>query len=389
MFGVLIVEKIKTVKKRIFLSNAIMMFVTLWMFLIVNICVVKIYSESIEHEFNISAENITDGDELKKLVEDWTIERNDFLLLFAADGIICIGVLFAVSQLFTGNLTKHILKPLEMLDEGAKRVREGNLDESINYKGDVEFETVCESFNSMQKHILDEQVKNRKYEKARTEMIMGISHDMRTPLTAAKGAVKAVIDGIADTEEKRKMFLEIAYKRTEDMDKLLEQLFYVSKMETGGIALNIKNTDLAEFIENYVCYKKDLIDGDIVFENNLKENLYTDIDIEQMRRIFDNLTENSIKYNDKEKTKINISLEKTDNDIIILFSDNGNGVPEEKIKYVFDEFYRCDESRNIKGGSGLGLYIVKCLVEQMKGKIKAYNKNGFVVEITLPIAKKV
>ena len=95
--------------------------------------------------------------------------------------------------------------------------------------GDAEFEDVCITFNHMQEHILREQEKNRKYEKARTDMIAGISHDLRTPLTAIRGTIKGLMDGIAATPEMQEKFLQAAYRRTGDMDGLLNQLFYVSK----------------------------------------------------------------------------------------------------------------------------------------------------------------
>lgn len=92
----------------------------------------------------------------------------------------------------------------------------------------------------MQKHILMEKEKNYKYEKARTDMIAGISHDLRTPLTAVRGTIKGLMDGVASTPERQNRFLKTAYRRTGDMDVLLNQLFYLSKLETGNMPLNLK-----------------------------------------------------------------------------------------------------------------------------------------------------
>lgn len=108
------------------------------------------------------------------------------------------------------------------------------------------------------------------------------------------------------------------------------------------------------------------------------------IDQEQFQRILDNLFENSRKYGNVKDLQISLTLRQTQEGFRITFSDNGQGLPEEKIEFIFDEFYRVDESRNKKEGNGLGLYIVKNLVESMGGRVWAENQNGLSVFIELP-----
>ena len=380
----------RTVRRRIFLSNALMVLVTLAIFLVINVGVIKIYAEYVEEELRTSAEKIVNEDELHDLVEDFTIHKNEFILLFLADGVLCIAVLVIMSQIFTGNLVKHIMEPLDELAAGAKRIRENDLTEDINYSGDIEFENVCDTFNKMQKHILREQEKNRKYEKARTDMIAGISHDLRTPLTAIRGTIKGLMDGIASTPEKQDRFLETAYRRTGEMDLLLNQLFYLSKIETGNMPITLRKIEISSFIKNYAQAKQGLMEAE-------KEELVEEtkgiteevaVDPEQLQRIFDNLLENSRKYGEKVPLKMKIGLRKTPGGILIRFSDNGVGVPENKLPHVFDEFYRVDESRNKKEGNGLGLYIVKYLIEAMGGTVRAENEDGFVVSMELPLGER-
>ena len=390
-----------TVKRRIFISNALMVLTTLVIFLVINLAVVKIYTESIETELKSSLEQLIDGRDtdhvenqeggflgIDDFLEDWTVHRNEFILLFGADGIICILALVLISQIFTRNLEKNIMEPLTLLAEGADRIRNNDLSTEIQYVGDAEFEDVCITFNHMQEHILKEQEKNRKYEKARTDMIAGISHDIRTPLTAVRGTIKGLMDGIATTPEMQKKFLETAYRRTGDMDGLLNQLFYVSKIETGNMPLSIQNLEISDFIRNYVKGKQEILDGEkeqIQAETG-DTHLEIAIDPEQMQRIFDNLVENSRKYAERESLKMKLSLRRTTGGVEIVFQDNGVGVPEEKLPYVFDEFYRGDESRNKKEGNGLGLYIVKYLVEAMGGKVSGENADGFAVRMEFPAA---
>lgn len=375
----------RTVKRRIFISNAMMVLLTLLIFLLINLFVIKFYSESIEKEFKASAEKVVDVDGMDDLLEGFTVRRNEFILIFGADGILCIIVLVIISQLFTKNLTEHIMEPLEALADGAKRIRDNDLTQNIKYMGEIEFENACVAFNDMQESILTEQEKNRRYEKARTDMIAGISHDLRTPLTAIRGTIKGLMDGVASRPEQQKKFLEAAYRRTGDMDLLLNQLFYLSKMETGNMLISLQNIEISAFLNNYAKSKQEFIESD-------KEQIKVDtrgitaevsVDPEQFQRILDNLLENSRKYGEKVPLMIEIALHKTPKGLSVCFKDNGVGVPEEKLPRIFEEFYRGDESRNKKEGNGLGLYIVKYLMEAMGGSVRAESADGLAVYLEL------
>ena len=374
----------RTVKRRIFLSNTLMVLATLLIFLFINMVIVKAYWEFLEQEFETSMEGTADPEELEEIIEGFTVRRNGFILLFAADGILCTAVLVTVSQLFTKNLVRHIMEPLNALADGAERIRNNDLTQDVEYTGDLEFEAVCRTFNDMRNSILAEQEKNRKYEKARTDMIAGISHDLRTPLTAARGTIKGLLDGVTSTPEHQKKFLETAYRRTGDMSVLLNHLFDLSKLETGNMPLHLQTVDLNDFIRKYVAGKQEAPEEDAEFSADLKGSAaYVSVDPEQLQRIFDNLLENSRKYSGAEPLKIRIALNREDGDFCICFSDNGAGVPEEKLPYIFDEFYRGDESRNKKEGNGLGLYIVKYLTEAMGGSVRAENAGGLAVFMKL------
>lgn len=382
--------KKSTVKRRIFVSNTLMILVTLILFFLINVVTVKIYSESVENELKMNMNQVMDEDDLEKIVKEWTIKKNEFILLFTADGIICVIALVVISQAFTRNLSKHIMNPLDELCDGAIRVQNNNLSQEVLYTGDVEFEKVCKAFNEMQVHILDEKEKNRAYEKARTDMIAGISHDLKTPLTAIKGSIKGLLDGIASTTKMQQKFLSTAYRRTLEMEVLLNQLFYLSKLETGNMPLTLKQIDLVKYVSMYVTEKQKVLNLEEVrlFVNIPEEECTVLIDPEQMYRILDNLLENSIKYSGKDLVHIEISLKQTKEQVHLIISDDGSGVEEEKLKHVFEEFYRGDASRNLKEGNGLGLYIVKCLVEKMKGTVTVSNNNGFVVDIVLPLISR-
>ena len=278
------------------------------------------------------------------------------------------------------------MEPLEALIEGAKRIQNGNLKEEIYYRGDEEFENVCNTFNAMQRTMLEDGKRRRKDEKARTDMVTGISHDLRTPLTSIQGYIKGILDGVADTEEKKQIYLQTAYEATKEMNILLQKLFDFSRLESGQMPFHKIKGDLAEFTAAYVAQKELVIDSNRVNISLTKEaevlpEIY--MDIEQIKRIFDNLLENSMKYVNADPIKIRIYIYEEGSYVVLRWKDNGDGVAEEKLGNIFEKFYRCDEART-KKGSGVGLYVVKYIVEQHGGKVTAKNENGLMFQLYFP-----
>ncbi|WKY45111.1 HAMP domain-containing sensor histidine kinase [Eubacteriaceae bacterium ES2] len=318
----------------------------------------------------------------------WGMDRGMFemfLIVFSVTGILAIAALMICSQIFTKLLIDRIMKPVRELNRAARRIKEGNFDEAILYEEEDEFGEVCQTFNSMQKNLKAELEKSEAYEKSRTEMISGISHDLRTPLTSIKASIKGILDGVASTPDKQQQYLTIAYRKANDMEGLLKKLFFISKLETGNMPFFRKHVDLGDWLEKYADEKRHENDQLTIDLEKDDGSYNVMIDSEQMKRVFDNLLENSIKYAGVEALKITLSLKQQADKIKIRFSDNGLGLEETKIPHVFEQFYRGDESRNTKNeGSGLGLYVCKYIVEQHGGVIMAENNDGFTVCIELP-----
>lgn len=324
----------------------------------------------------------------------WGIDRGVFemfVIVFIIAGIIIIAGLLLCCQIFTRFMIKRIMRPVDELNQVAIRVKDGNLDEPVVYASHDEFEEVCNTFNEMQSNLKAGMEQNAKYEKARTEMVSGISHDLRTPLTSVKGFIKGMLDGVANTPEKKEQYLKISYQKACDMEVLLQKLFFFSKLETGNMPIFTKRVELGTWAENYVEQKQLESEekGYEIGSDRMDDTCYSMIDGEQMKRVLDNLLENSLKYANIRPLRIRISIEKQDGQVHVIFADNGAGVAEEKLPHVFEQFYRGDEARNSKNdGSGLGLYVCKYIVEQQGGTVRAYNEHGFVVEMTFPEAEK-
>lgn len=309
------------------------------------------------------------------------------LISFLIVGIASILIIMLFSRIFTNHLVNKIMEPIQKLINGASRIENGKLDEPILYEGEYEFETVCQAFNQMQKSLKAGIEKNEAYEKARTDMISGISHDLRTPLTSVKGYIKGVQDGIANTPEKQEKYLDIAYKKACEMDVLLQKLFFFSKLETGNMPIFPVKMDLGAFVKQFIKEN-----DEYYIENNLEitlslqdQNNDVSIDKEQISRVLSNIIENSIKYRINDKVNVMIEIKETASDVILTITDNGAGVPEDKLPHLFEQFYRADEARSGKKiGNGLGLYLSKYIVEQHGGRMSARNNNGLSIEIILP-----
>ena len=193
-------------------------------------------------------------------------------------------------------------------------------------------------------------------------MISGISHDLRTPLTAMKGSVRGILDGVANTPEKQQQYLEIAYQKTCDMDLLLQKLFYFSKLQTGNMPFYKRTINLVDWIGHYVHDRSNEMAQDNWTMEYVPAARKVEIcvDTDQLKRVFDNVIENSIKYAKTTNLKVRILVEHTNDKVIITIRDNGSEIDQAIIDHLFEQFYRGDESRNSKqDGNGLGLIYLQ------------------------------
>jgi len=311
---------------------------------------------------------------------------------FLAFCLTAIGVILLLSQLFTRKMAWRIFRPLNALSDGANRIQRGDLSKPIVYTGSDEFASVCTAFNHMQEHLAKERMKNAAFEKARTDLIAGISHDLRTPLTSVKGYIKGLRDGVANTPEKREQYLSIAYQKACDMDVLLQKLFFFLRIETGNLPLSLGSNDLADFARRFAEDIRDELAQKnvtmIVDATSIPHPV--NIDAEQMRRVLLNLTENAVKYAGVEPLTLTITIWREREMEHLCFADNGQGVPNDQLPHMFERFWRGDEARTAKesDGSGLGLSIVKYIAEAHGGSVEAKNDHGLAIEIALPCGRE-
>lgn len=290
------------------------------------------------------------------------------------------------NRFLTKFVFKKIEKPLDILSGGVHEIRDGNLDYRIKYTGDDEFAHVCSDFNEMAVRLKQSVELTQKQEKSRKELIAGISHDIRSPLTSIQAYVEGLLDGVAKTPAVQRRYLETIKAKAENLAHIVSQLFLFSQMELGEYPENPSLIRLDKVISEIVSsedYKKSGLD---ISMELIPAEIYADPI--QIRRIITNILENSLKYKNKEKGMAWIRLEQTECGLRLTFLDDGPGVPEESLPHLFEVFYRSDPSRQHPDkGSGLGLAIVANAIRRMGGTAQAFcgTPHGLGIRIDLPI----
>ena len=234
----------------------------------------------------------------------------------------------------------------------------------------------------MRSHLKESIEENIKRDEESKELISNISHDLKTPLTTIKGYVEGFMDGVADSPEKMDKYIRTIYNKANDMDRLIGELTIYSKIDTNKIPYNFVKLNVDEYFSDCI----DEINTDLsargiklTYINYVDKDVKVIADPEQLRRVINNIISNSVKYMDKEERYVAIRLkdEREDGYVEVEIEDNGKGMEASEIPYIFDRFYRTDASRNSsQGGSGIGLAIVKKIIEAHGGSIWAVSKKG-------------
>ncbi len=306
--------------------------------------------------------------------------------LFIALMILIILVILPVIVL----VQVDIVKPLKELERGARYIGEGNLDFTLRTRSKNEVGRVIHSYEKMRSELKQSIERQVQYENSRKELISSISHDLKTPMTSIKGYVEGILDGVANTEEKRERYLKVIRQKSLDMEKLIDDLFTFSKLDLNQLPMNPEVVKMEKFIRNIteemeLEYQEDA-SVSMTLDNPSGEEMLVKIDPVQMKRVFVNLIHNSIKYNDKDSKQVELILKGEPEQICVTVRDNGIGMERKELKQAFEIFYRTDESRNTKtGGSGLGLAIVRGIVKRHHGRISAKSDKGSGTSITVEL----
>jgi len=280
-------------------------------------------------------------------------------------------------------ITRSIAKSVTVLEDAAKRVTRGELDNPIEVRGSNEVISLTKSLNELRLAVKENRDRQARF-------IMSISHDLRTPLALIQGYVEALYDEIPSSPEERKQYAEIILKKTDDLESLINDLIDFIKVDTGEWRTTWQNVNLKSFVEDIAKRGSEaatILKHKFKTEIDLPQDLAVQIDEKLMNRCFENLFSNAIRYSKEGGTVVLRAFQIQDNGrncCKIQIEDDGIGIEKEELKNIFDMFYRGTGSRREKG-HGLGLAIVKSIINSHNWEIGAESETGKGTTFTIII----
>ena len=301
--------------------------------------------------------------------------------LMAKDMILTATIILVFTALSVGLwIYRSIAVPLVKLKKATQNIKEGNLDFVLDVEGKDEFSQLCQDFEEMRKRLKESTEEKILMDKENKELISNISHDLKTPITAVKGYVEGIMDGVADTPEKMDRYVRTIYNKTNEMDHLINELTFYSKIDTNRIPYTFSKLNVEDYFSDCaeeLGLEMETRGIELVYANYVEKGVQVIADGEQIRRVIHNIISNAIKYMDKPKGIIQLRVKDVGDFVQVEIEDNGKGIAAKDLPYIFDRFYRTDVSRNSsKGGSGIGLSIVKKIMEDHGGKVWATSRLG-------------
>ena len=276
---------------------------------------------------------------------------------------------------------RSIATPLVKLRKATQNIKDGNLDFVLDVEGADEFAELCRDFEEMRRRLKESAEEKLVLDKENKELISNISHDLKTPITAVKGYVEGIMDGVADTPEKMDRYVRTIYNKTVEMDHLINELTFYSKIDTNRIPYTFSKLNVEDYFSDCaeeVGLELETRGIQLCYANYVDSDVQVIADGEQIRRVIHNIISNAIKYMDKGKGMkgiIQIRVKDVGDFVQVEIEDNGKGIAAKDLPYIFDRFYRTDVSRNsAKGGSGIGLSIVRKILEDHGGKVWATSR---------------
>lgn len=360
----------------------------------------KVYEQLPEHgQYDSSSENgVYIGGSLQVLIRQVdfittdNVEGSIFIITdvskaipevsqFVTQTIFAIVIILVVTAaLLIIWIYRGVAVPLNKMKIATQNIKEGNLNFELEVETEDEIGQLCQDFEEMRMRLQDSSIEKIESDKRSKELISNISHDLKTPITAIKGYVEGIMDGVADTPEKMERYIKTIYNKANEMDLLINELTLYSKIDSNRIPYNFDTLFVSDYFEDCASDLKVELDSrgiQFAYVNYAESDVKIIADAEQLKRVINNIISNSAKYMDKPEKKINLRVKDVGDFVQVEIEDNGKGIGPKELPNIFERFYRTDASRNSStGGSGIGLSIVKKIVEEHGGKIWATSKEG-------------
>jgi len=324
-----------------------------------------------------------DGPRGMGIGENFRMAMNDALVYAALAA-------FAAGGIASFLLSRRLMAPVKSMMQASQRIAEGDYSKRVPTSSGLsasnqdELDQLAHSFNRMAEKL--EQI-----ELMRRQLIADVSHELRTPLTAIKGSMEGLIDGVLPADHST---YESVYREADRLQRLVEDLQELSRVESGGIKLALKPISISPLIKNALQRMRPAFDEKKVkLESQIQDKLpKVKADEDRLLQVIINLLSNALQFTPS-KGRVKVSAEKNKNDLIVSIADNGIGIKPHDLEHIFERFYRADKSRSRQegGGSGIGLTIAQSLVRAHGGRIWVESKEevkGSVFYFSLPIKPK-
>lgn len=380
------------IKTKFTLYNIIMLITPIVLIGVISVCflVIFILKYPVE-ELNISRASLLDPFVFSQALGEFFKSNQGAVWYVVLWVMICVMLIVISTTTATRFITRSIESSVNDLAQAAESIRSGNLDFEVMGSDYDEIDNLCTSFDAMRKELKYANEREKYMKKERSMLLANISHDLKTPITSIKGYIEGIRDGIASTPEKMNSYLDTVYAKAEVIDEMVNNLSTFSKLELSRLTFDFERGDFNEFLHGFIeNYKIDFEKNGIRFTENIsREKAAVKIDYEKIGRVFSNIIDNAVKYRNSEAPALEVSTFIKDGGVYAYVSDNGIGIEPDELENVFEGFYRVDSSRSIKG-SGLGLGIVKQIVEKHGGKIWLKSEGigkGTTAIVYLPLAE--
>ena len=308
-----------------------------------------------------------------------------FAILFSVGGVF--------EFFFLRKIETRILTPIDKLRDGIEEIAKGNYEVKVESSEHNEISLLIDSFNEMAQKLQESEKIKTEYEENRRMLVANISHDLKTPITSIQGYIEAITEGSVTSPENVNKYLKIIYNNTAYINKLIDDLFFFSKLDMQKLEFEFVAVNVRDFVGDLMEeFKLEFEERNIKFDyyDNLKEVCSFNIDRKRLHQVFRNIIGNAEKYGPKQNLCISTELYRVNDFVSIDIKDNGPGISKDKLPHIFDRFYRIDTERTKDlVSTGLGLAIAKELTEAHGGRITVSSEEnvGTCFTVMLPVTQ--
>ena len=304
---------------------------------------------------------------------------------------VVIGLKELIQLLFLMRLEKRILLPMEKLKLGLDEVAQGNYSIKLEYDKPNDLELLITAFNTMTGKLYEGEKLQAEYEANRKALVANISHDLKTPITAIQGYIEALVEGTVTAGDAQHKYLKTIQQNTVYVNKLIDDLFLFAKLDMQKLDLHFERVHIGQFMQDLMEeYRFELAEQKVGFQYStcLETDYWLHLDGKRIRQAVSNLINNAVIHGPDQALAITTRLYQQADSICLDIRDNGPGIPEDKLPFIFDRFYQINAERPKNyANTGLGLAIARELVEAHQGSIivSSCRQEGTCFTIRLPL----